>query len=95
MAEVALAHDAVIIAMLGPGDQVLGEIDMVVFFSRVGIVIAATPRCHFNQLSPWNGAAPPSTVEKQGQTCGRLTHMSCREVLGLVKPILKECLARL
>lgn len=52
MAEVAFAHDAVIFTMLDTGDDILREIDMVVFFSSVCIVIAATPRCHFNKLSP-------------------------------------------
>jgi hypothetical protein len=50
MAEVALALDAVI--MLDTGDHILREIDLVVFFSGASIVIAATPHCHFNKLSP-------------------------------------------
>lgn len=42
MAEVALAHAAVIVTVLDAGARILREIDMVVFSSHACIAIAAT-----------------------------------------------------
>lgn len=91
MAEVALAPDAVIITVLDTGDRILREIDMVVFFSHAH-VLQLLPRrtATLTNRHPEMGLPHPALWKKPGQE----THLCC-ESLGLVKPILKKCLAQL